>query len=159
MSYANIIGRTGATGGQDKLTFADGLGDVFVKSLNTASITAYDPLLAPILVEGGLDLNLTGGIEGLTAVETDALNSRTQQLVGLSGNELGVLGNMSVLGDCDVSGSIVGLNTGSHIIFGSGIPLLPSPPGSVYIRSDGASGAEVIYVNHDGDPGSWTALS
>jgi len=98
MSVANILGRTGATGSQDKLSFADGLGDVFVKSLNTASITAYDPLLAPIEVEGGLDFNLTGGVEGLTAVETDALNSRTQKLVDLSGSDFIITGNLVATG-------------------------------------------------------------
>lgn len=98
MSVANILGRTDATGSTDKISFADGIGDVFVKSLNTAQITAYDPLLAPILVEGGLDFNLTGAVEGLTAVETDALNSRTQQLVSLSGNDFIITGNLVATG-------------------------------------------------------------
>lgn len=105
MSVANLLGRASATAGS-KTTFADGLGDIFVKSLNVAEITAYDPLLAPIVVEGGMDFNLTGGIEGLTAVEADALYSRNQQLIALSGDEVGVLGTLYCAGDADVLGNL-----------------------------------------------------
>lgn len=43
---------------------------------------------------------------------------------------------------------------------GTGAPAAAATaPGSVYIRTDGASAAEVIYVNHDGLAGSWLAVA
>lgn len=49
---------------------------------------------------------------------------------------------------------------GGRIFVGAGAPTLDGvPTGSLYIRTDGASAAEVLYVNHDGAVGSWTAVS
>jgi len=73
-------------------------GDVDCGKLTTEKIEGTDYLLAPIEVLGGLDFNLTGGVEGLTAVETDALNSRTQELVELSGSDFIITGNLVATG-------------------------------------------------------------
>lgn len=183
MSVANLLGRSSATGAT-KLTFADGLGDVFVKSLNTAKITAFDPLLLPIVINGGMDFQGSGGIEGITGLETPSINSTTQQVMELSGSDVIFTGNMVAQGGLDVSGILelsdtlitakVGLQcdmgigisgeigsvlTNSMITFGTGIPNDATNPGSVYIRSDGATNAEVIYVNASGGEGAWSALS
>lgn len=104
MSLANNRGYNSVTGDRNQY-FPDGT-NVFVRSLNTAEITAYDPLLAPIVVEGGMDFNLTGGIEGLTAIETDAIYSRTGEVMELSGNEIFVKGDLYIQNDFDVSGNL-----------------------------------------------------
>jgi len=48
---------------------------------------------------------------------------------------------------------------GGHILIGEGVPAAACEAGSIYIRTNGTGPAEVLYVNHDGDAGSWYALT
>ena len=51
------------------------------------------------------------------------------------------------------------LSRQNRIHTGSGAPNFATVEGSIYLRVDGASAAEVLYVNHDGQAGSWAALT
>jgi hypothetical protein len=51
------------------------------------------------------------------------------------------------------------LSQSNHIHTGSGAPAFATAPGSMYLRIDGANAGEVLYVNHDGQAGSWSALT
>lgn len=51
------------------------------------------------------------------------------------------------------------LSQENRIHTGSGAPNFATTPGSIYLRIDGANAGEVLYVNHDGQAGSWAALT
>lgn len=48
---------------------------------------------------------------------------------------------------------------GGGFYAGAGAPNFACAAGSIYIRNDGASASQVIYVNHNGLAGSWAALT
>ena len=57
-------------------------------------------------------------------------------------------------------GSAVGLRLGSvglGVFFGSGVPTISAPQGSLYMRTDGSSTSTRVYVNTNGTTG-WTNL-
>jgi len=54
----------------------------------------------------------------------------------------------------DIRGS-----SASCIHFGSGVPAFATEPGSIFIRRDGGSSSAVLYVNHSGGAGDWSALT
>ena len=51
------------------------------------------------------------------------------------------------------------LSQSNRIHTGSGAPNFATTAGSMYLRTNGANAGEVLYVNHDGQAGSWAALS
>lgn len=51
------------------------------------------------------------------------------------------------------------LSQSNRIHTGAGAPNFATTAGSIYLRTDGANAGEVMYVNHNGDAGSWAALS
>ena len=48
---------------------------------------------------------------------------------------------------------------GCGLYAGAGAPDFVCTAGSIYYRNDGASGNEVVYVNHDGLALSWAPLA
>lgn len=48
---------------------------------------------------------------------------------------------------------------GGGMYAGAGAPDFVCPAGSIYFRNDGASGSQVVYVNHDGAALSWYPLT
>jgi hypothetical protein len=59
------------------------------------------------------------------------------------------------------AGGVVGLAlgvAGIGVYFGSGVPTVSAPQGSLYMRSDGSSTSTRAYVNTNGTTG-WTAIT
>ncbi len=52
----------------------------------------------------------------------------------------------------------IGAGTAPALCFGSGVPTLTAPQGSLYLRTDGSSVSTRLYVNSDG-AATWVAVT
>lgn len=107
-------------------------------------------------VTGGVGATLSGQI--LTAVGPNAnlrLNANGSGVITLN-NTLNVGSFVSTQAG-GVASITLGLS-GPHICFGSGVPTLSAPQGSLYLRTDGSSTSTRMYVNTNGSTG-WTGVT
>jgi len=110
MSFANYLGTTTlASGASTKEVFPDNVRkEVYQRNITCSRIRGSNPplLVAPVLFEGGINFNLTGGIDAATGVQTDNLQSRTNELVELSGTEFIMKGDLITKGQSVVMDSL-----------------------------------------------------
>jgi hypothetical protein len=107
----------------------------------------------------GTSVSATGAVSGASVAATGAVSGATANISGAA-----TVG--SVVSSGQVRGASLRLGaSGPTITFGAGLP--PSgasdavPAGSIYIRTNGATASEVIYVNRTGAIGeeSWVPLN
>jgi len=95
---------------------------------------------------------------GSTLAVTGAITSSS--MVGTTGAFSGEVTAAS--GTSVTAGGADAINIGAadavKIIFGSGVPSLAAPKGSLYLRTDGSSASTRMYVNTDGST-TWTSVT
>lgn len=69
---------------------------------------------------------------------------------------------ISASGTATTAGGATGISMGTasamRICWGSGVPTLTAPQGSLYLRTDGSSTSTRAYINTDGAT-TWTAIT
>lgn len=156
MSLANFLEGSG------RLPFVQN--EYRIRDLKVTQMEA--PLLgAPIQLRGvGIGGNGTQQILGINRIDCNEievgliLDGSGNETIDLSGGDLILRGGLDVSGSL-VIGSNIQMPQLNTILSGAGVPALATTAGSIYLRSDGASANEVLYVNHDGLIGSWLPLT
>ena len=170
-SAANITGGNILTGGLISATgnIAGGNVNVGAQVVATGNVTGGNILTAGLVSVTG---NITGGnVQG--GANVNAI-THTGTTASLSGNVTGgnVLSSavVSAVGDATIlSGTAIpaGGTTGAGyklsstanlgVFFGSGVPTLTAAKGSLYLRTDGSTTNDRMYVNTNGIT-TWTAV-
>lgn len=108
--------------------------------------------------------NATGASSVTVNVGTGALNlgtTATAHATNVGSTTAGstlVLNTPATVPVLTPVGVQLGTTGGPKILFGTGAPAGVQPKGSLYIRTDGATGAELLYVESDG-LGTWLAFT
>jgi hypothetical protein len=151
----NVIGGNVTTGGQVSAT---------------ANITGGNILTAGLLsatgnITGG---NVLGGANVNAVLHTGTTISVTANITGgniLSGAVVSAVGAATILSGTAVpvggtagAGYKMSSTTNLGIFFGSGAPTLIAAQGSLYMRTDGSSTSDRMYVNTDG-ASNWTSVT
>jgi hypothetical protein len=100
---------------------------------------------------------LTGGLISATANVTGG-NIRTNGQVSATGNALFLSGTAVPAGGTAGAGIMMSSTTNLGVFFGSGAPTIAAAQGSLYLRTDGSSASNRLYVNTTGST-SWTSVT
>jgi hypothetical protein len=142
------------------LTSATVSGNVTGGNINTAGlVTATGNITGGNINTAGL-ITATGNITGgnvLTAGLVSATGNVTGGNVRTAGTVLVQSATAIPAGGTTGAGYTVSSTANFGVFFGSGVPTLSAAKGSLYLRSDGSTTNDRMYVNTNGTTG-WTAV-
>ena len=163
-SSANITGGNILTSGLVSVTGNITGGNVISANVNSTIFTGTTVSVTGNITGGNL---VTGGSIAITGASTAASYSAAGNITGgniLSSAVISAVGNAVVLsGTAIPAGGTAGAGykfsstANFGIFFGSGAPTIAAAKGSLYLRSDGTTTNDRMYVNTDGST-TWTAV-
>ena len=155
--------RFGSIAGASQTIIQSGTAGVQITSAGTGDITLASADTVLIDAAGVLELNSSAGIIG---IGNDAVAAAINIGTGAADRDI-TIGNVTasttIVLNTPVGTTVSipkGINIGVSITSGTGSPnaVVTAAKGSLFLRTDGASGSEVAYVNTDGTT-AWSALT
>lgn len=163
-SAANIAGGNILTGGLLSVTGNITGGNVISANVNSTTHTGTTVSVTGNVTAGNL---VTGGAIAITGASTAATYSATGNITGgnvLSSAVISAVGNATIMSGTAVpaggttgAGYKLSSTTNLGVFFGSGVPTLSAAKGSLYLRTDGSTTNDRMYVNTNGTT-TWTAV-